>query len=293
MLAACGGSPQPASDLTAPTVTLTASQSGTTVNLSATAADNVGVTKVEFYRGSTLVNTDSTSPYTTADTVSTANNGNVTYTAKVYDAAGNVGQDSKTIAVNVTPSGETLYQGVWGWGIGNATTGELIDNGVVVFDDEVVNQGRTVATGAYVNLVAGSDQPGDRLGFALLGPISAAGKLETGFTLNTSGDDKIYFVGADDNDALELYEGSLAFEGVGAIFTASNQPGQQVEVILIQVSDTVPSGATWEAFKVRAKTLAATALKASFKEGHAASRTTNQVTPGLFDVAQHIFQISR
>lgn len=298
LLAACGGggSPQPA-DTAAPSVTLTASQSGTTVNLSAAASDNVGVTKVEFYRGNTLVSTDDTSPYTAADTVSAANNGNVTYTAKAYDAAGNVGQNSKTIAVNVTPPvtppGKTLYQGVWGWVISNATTGELIDNGVAVFDDEVFNQGRTIAFGAYLNLIADTDEPGDRLGFALLGPISAVGKLETAFSLNTSGDGKIYFIGADDNNRLEPFQEMPSFDGTGAIFTASNQPGQQVRVIMVQVSDIVPSGATQETLKVKAKVLAAAALKASFQEGRAVSRATNQMTPGLFGAARQTFQISR
>ena len=54
-------------DGTSPTVTLTAPVGGATlqgsVALAATATDDVGVTRVEFYYGSTLIGTDTTEPY--------------------------------------------------------------------------------------------------------------------------------------------------------------------------------------------------------------------------------------
>ena len=57
-------------DMTAPTVSLSRtgrrgelSATAQTVAINATAADAVGVTRVEFYDGATLLGTDTTSPY--------------------------------------------------------------------------------------------------------------------------------------------------------------------------------------------------------------------------------------
>ena len=82
-------------DTTAPTTKVTApgllATVKGTVTVSATASDDVGVTKVEFYAGPNLIGTDTTSPYSiTWDTTKTANN-LYFFTSKAYDAAGNVG----------------------------------------------------------------------------------------------------------------------------------------------------------------------------------------------------------
>lgn len=93
------------SDTTPPTVSLTAPSSGATltgsVTMSATASDNVGVTKVEFYNGATLINTDTTSPYSISWNTAGATNGPVSLTAKAYDAAGN---NTTSTAVSATVS---------------------------------------------------------------------------------------------------------------------------------------------------------------------------------------------
>ena len=90
-------------DTTLPSVTLTAPTDGATVSgsttLSATASDNVGVAKVEFYDNSTLLATDTTSPYSTTWNSSTVTNGSHLITARAYDAAGNVSSDANTITV--------------------------------------------------------------------------------------------------------------------------------------------------------------------------------------------------
>ncbi len=79
-----------APDTTAPSVS--ASESGTsgTITMSATASDNVGVTKVEFYIDGALKSTDTTSPYSATLNSTTLTNGSHALTAKAYDAAGNV-----------------------------------------------------------------------------------------------------------------------------------------------------------------------------------------------------------
>ncbi|QYF94880.1 CehA/McbA family metallohydrolase [Massilia sp. PAMC28688] len=76
-------------DTTKPTVS--ASQSGTsgTITLSATASDNVGVSKVEFYVDNVLKGTDTSAPYSLALDSTTLTNGSHSLTAKAFDAANN------------------------------------------------------------------------------------------------------------------------------------------------------------------------------------------------------------
>ncbi len=89
--------PTPVSDSTPPTVSLTSptsavnlnASSSPTVTLSATASDNVGVSKVEFYRGTTLITSDTTAPYTHSLNTSGLAEGLYALKAKAYDAAGN------------------------------------------------------------------------------------------------------------------------------------------------------------------------------------------------------------
>ncbi|GGJ18661.1 glycosyl hydrolase family 18 protein [Deinococcus roseus] len=109
--ASCAGG---SSDTTAPTSSITASPTNLTaagnVNLSATATDNVGVTKVEFYRGTTLIATDTTAPYSYADAFgSSSQNGTYSYTAKAFDAAGNTKTSTAaSVTVNIAGSGDTI-----------------------------------------------------------------------------------------------------------------------------------------------------------------------------------------
>jgi hypothetical protein len=82
-------------DGTSPTVNLTAPAEGATlqgsVALAATATDDVGVTRLEFYQGATLIGTDTTAPYDGLWDTLAVPNGAYTLTAKAYDARGNVG----------------------------------------------------------------------------------------------------------------------------------------------------------------------------------------------------------
>ncbi|HZM64300.1 MAG TPA: Ig-like domain-containing protein [Candidatus Saccharimonadales bacterium] len=88
-------------DTTPPSVTLTSPTEDATLtgtaNITATATDDVGVKKVEFYDNSSLLGTDTASPYEmTWDTVSVPN-GTHLVTARAYDAANNVSSDSNTV----------------------------------------------------------------------------------------------------------------------------------------------------------------------------------------------------
>jgi subtilisin family serine protease len=93
-------------DTTAPTTSITAPTGGSTVSgsavtVSASASDNVGVTKVDFYVGTTLIGSDTTSPYSISWDTTTYTNASYTLTSKAFDAAGNVGTSG---AVSVTVS---------------------------------------------------------------------------------------------------------------------------------------------------------------------------------------------
>ncbi len=117
-------------DTTPPTTSITAPANGATVsgtvNVTASASDNVGVVKVEFYIDSVLKSTSTTSPYTFSWNTTTVANGSHTIFSKAYDAANNVGTSA---TVTVTVSNSTAQQlllnpsGTWdAWMDGYGTT---------------------------------------------------------------------------------------------------------------------------------------------------------------------------
>jgi len=96
--------PIPPIDNIAPVVTITSPTDGSTVRrnsgltIRASASDNIGVTKVEFYINASLLSTSMTSPYRASWAVPSARNVKYVLAAKAYDAAGN----SSSSAVMVT-----------------------------------------------------------------------------------------------------------------------------------------------------------------------------------------------
>ena len=119
-------------DAIAPTVALSSSTTtvttATAITLSATAADNVGVTRVELYDGTTLLSTVSTPPYTATVNATSANNGSHVYTAKAFDAAGNVATSTAVpVTINIPVAGGG------GSGTGYSTAGgRLVKDGVAL-----------------------------------------------------------------------------------------------------------------------------------------------------------------
>lgn len=81
-------------DTTAPTVSVSETGSSGMISLSATASDNVGVSKVDFYIDGTAVGTVTSAPYTLSFNSANLSNGSHSLTAKATDAAGNVGSSS-------------------------------------------------------------------------------------------------------------------------------------------------------------------------------------------------------
>jgi uncharacterized membrane protein len=98
-------------DTTPPTTSITSPANNATVSgtitVTASASDNVGVVKVEFYIDSVLKSTVTTSPYNFSWNTTTVANGSHTIFSKAYDAANNVGTSA---TVTVTVSNSTAQQ---------------------------------------------------------------------------------------------------------------------------------------------------------------------------------------
>jgi hypothetical protein len=88
-------------DSTAPTVSAASSGNSGTINFSANASDNAGVSRVEFFVDNVLKGTDSSAPYTLTFNSTTVADGAHALVAKAYDAAGNIGT-SAAVTFNVS-----------------------------------------------------------------------------------------------------------------------------------------------------------------------------------------------
>jgi beta-lactamase superfamily II metal-dependent hydrolase len=121
-------------DTILPITSITAPLAGATVSgtttVTASASDNIGVTKVEFYLDGALKWTDTTSSYSWSWNTTTAVNGSHSLTSKAYDAALNVGTST---TVNVTVSnGVPVNIGAWTLTQANATLNYTIPTGTTI-----------------------------------------------------------------------------------------------------------------------------------------------------------------
>jgi hypothetical protein len=91
-------------DTTAPTASASESGSSGTIAFAATASDDVGVTRVEFYVDGTLKASDASSPYSATLDSTTLTDGTHALVARAYDAAGNVGSSS-SVSFSVSNGG--------------------------------------------------------------------------------------------------------------------------------------------------------------------------------------------
>jgi hypothetical protein len=95
-----------ANDLSVPVVALTAPSDGAQlsapVTLTVDATDPEGVTRVEFYRNSMLLGSDSSAPFSYLWNTQNEYVGQYVLTARAYDAAGNVGTSAQ-VKVSVAP----------------------------------------------------------------------------------------------------------------------------------------------------------------------------------------------
>ncbi|WP_233261806.1 Ig-like domain-containing protein [Vitiosangium sp. GDMCC 1.1324] len=99
-----------------PQVALTAPAAGAalsgTVTLTATATDDVGVVKVEFYAGSHLLGTDTSPPYEVTWDTTTASNGPNTVTVRAYDDSCGWTQ-SAPVDVSIQNAGNATFDAQW------------------------------------------------------------------------------------------------------------------------------------------------------------------------------------
>ncbi|AWN22322.1 peptidase-like protein [Deinococcus irradiatisoli] len=121
LLSACTGkvsNPPPVSvaDTTLPTISLSAApasvSAGGSVTLTAAASDNVGVTSVKFYRGETLLATDTSAPYAYTQTTTAADVGTLSFKAVASDAAGNTASASASVTVKAVSVADTTKPSV-------------------------------------------------------------------------------------------------------------------------------------------------------------------------------------
>jgi hypothetical protein len=133
-------------DIVAPSVTLDSPISGSsfaegsTVTATATASDNIGVTKVYFYVGGTLKCADSTAPFTCDFTMPAGTN--ISVRAKAYDAANNYSYSSYSYIS--TPSSDTTAPSV---SITSPSSGSKIAEGTTV------TMTASASDNSYVNYV--------------------------------------------------------------------------------------------------------------------------------------------
>jgi hypothetical protein len=149
----------PPVDTTPPTASIASPTGGNvsgTVTVNANAADNVGVSRVEFYVNGSLVGTDAAAPYQYSWNTAALANGSATLSAKAFDAAGNSAQSaavSVTVANVVAPPPDTTKPTV---SIASPITGKVV--GTVTVSANAADNVGVTRVDFYVNgTLASSD----------------------------------------------------------------------------------------------------------------------------------------
>ena len=189
---------------------------GTTINLSVTAMDNISISKVEFYNGSTLLGSDTSSPYTYAWT--NAANGSYTLSAKATDNGGAIGTSAEisvsisTVVENAAPTisltDHKVLTQVAGdsYGFRHALLAEA------VHDDLLPSERRRINL-AYISALTADGATGPAAEIAM--HAAAAGDLTRAFTANVeAAEDAVRVAGHDESahhyeNALEMVDNAL------------------------------------------------------------------------------------
>ncbi len=115
------------SDTVPPVTSITSPSNDSTVSgiitISVTASDNVGVMKVDFYYNTTLITSDTTSPYSLNWDTASILNGSYILTTKAYDGAGNIGTSDP---ISITVSNEIPLT------VSNVTAIDIADTSVTI-----------------------------------------------------------------------------------------------------------------------------------------------------------------
>jgi hypothetical protein len=205
------------SDTTPPTATLTSPTTGSTVSgtisITASASDNVGVSKVEFYCDTAvLVGTSTTAPYSVSDNTSTMTNGSHTFYAKAYDAVGNSAV-SATSSVTVSNMA-TATPGQLQWVRDMVTTVRIFPAGIVADHANNVVVGGVFTSDANLGLGT-MYSAGDLDG--LIAKYSSNGTCQWSRRFGALGTDRVYGVAADSQNnviVVGCFKYSVDFGGI-------------------------------------------------------------------------------
>jgi len=176
----------------------------------------VGVTKVEFYDGSTLMTTATTSPYSYSWAFTGANNGTHNWTAKAYDGAGNTAISSAvTVMVNIGGASSSWVRQIGGSGPDRPRAVTTANNGDVLVTGTFTN---TVDFGGGpVSVVGGID------GF--LARYSSNGDYIWSRRLGGTGNDTPVAMAVDTNDNIlvtGVFQGTIDLGGGPLVASSSN-----------------------------------------------------------------------
>jgi len=175
-----------------PLVSITSPATGTiysspqSVTITASASDNVGVTRVEFYDGTTLKSTDTSAPYSHTWIFTSTNNGVHAWTCKAYDASGKsttstvvsltvsilVDTTAPSVPTGLTASAASCSQIYLSWTASTDTGGsglagyKVYRNGVQIATTNVASYNSTglAASTSYFYRVAAYDNSGNTSG---------------------------------------------------------------------------------------------------------------------------------
>lgn len=149
LLVSCGvdHSKNPQPDTEKPTVDLSVTPDSVKaagyIRLEATAKDNIGVTKVEFYKGKSKLGEDTEAPYQMTMPVTSAQNGKLSFTAKAYDKADNTGESAaQSVTINI-PTKDTVAPTIVSITPSKAAKGVYKDANIVVTFSEPMNKAST------------------------------------------------------------------------------------------------------------------------------------------------------
>jgi hypothetical protein len=224
-------------DTTPPTVAISSPASGMTyttaqtVVIMASASDNVGVTKVDFYDGTSLIDSVPTAPYAHGWAITSANNGTHNWTARAYDAAGNVTTSSGvSLTVNIavpdtTPPSLTIGSPANG---ANVTSASLPVSGTAS-DSGLGNNGISLVT---VNGIAANNDT-----------VSGSGTANWNATVSLHSGPNIITVIATDGvgNATSPQQSTVTYNPPRPIFGGSSVSSGQLQTALsgLSVGETV------------------------------------------------------
>ncbi len=138
-------------DAESPATAITSPPNGaavsSTVNVTASASDNVGLTRVEFYLDGALQSTATTGPYSWSWDTTTVGNGPHTLASKAFDAAGNVGVSSPVSVTVNNVSGLDISN--WRVEQANSSITFTVPAGTTIPEDGYVIMGRNATKAEF------------------------------------------------------------------------------------------------------------------------------------------------